>query len=644
MRMRSSWLASAVWVPLCCVALLAPAGVATGLATPAELSELDETDREALETIANQSDALRDAVLKASVQVDVLVETQRIQEQSSAAFQQRIATLDKQQQQQIWELVREPGLLEELGTDKPPSSEDLDAIAKRHREALAPAVREFGSKHQRLLSECAGIHRKARERFDVLLEDLPGDTQQAFRDLVDQPELLSVLARRVRLAVRLGDSYRRDPEGTRLHLAELGKEVAQRNADAKQEWVESIEDEPEASADLEKSARAYAEENGYEYDELTRPEVRTTVQVVVHPYPFWFGYPIWYSDLYLYPYGYWYPYPPYFGYYHDHGRYVYFGLPSIPFLHWFFVGHHHRHYSYLSHWFDRHHQHHPYARDYFHVTVNNWVTYRDRYDRDRGDWSTTSGERPSGRDRYGRYTDRDRGFFFNRHRRDERSGGDVDRRLPPGERGPEIGGRSGRIERPSGRSRDGRGDRQLSPPAPQPDASAAPGVRSGRPDRDARPSGRGRNGTQAREVPGAVVEEPRADHREVRRAAPVPGNERFDRPARRQDRPVFERPDSGARQQRERVGPSSPRRGEGSARRGEVPRARQDPVPRFETPPQQGGGAPDSGSRHDGGDRGSRDHGGFSNGGDRGVHGGGGGGSRHDGGGGGRPEGRGRGR
>ena len=100
----------------------------------APLRELEEADRKALETIAGHPESTRESVLKASLHVDALVETQRIQEQSSASFQERIGKLDKKQQEQIWEVVREPGLLDELATEERPSRSELDEIAKRHPE------------------------------------------------------------------------------------------------------------------------------------------------------------------------------------------------------------------------------------------------------------------------------------------------------------------------------------------------------------------------------------------------------------------------------------------------------------------------------------------------------------------------------
>ncbi len=486
MRVQSSWLSVAISLPLCGLLALAPS-MASALKAPPQLGDLDEADRNALETIAGHSEPLRDAVLKASLHVDALVETQRIQEQSSASFQDRIGKLDKKQQEQIWEIVREPGLLDELVTEKAPSASELDAIAERYPESLAPAIRTSGAKHHDLLVDVAKIHRRASERFDVAITDLDRETQQAFRDLVDQPELMSVLVRRVNLVVRLGDSYRKNPNSTRTYLSDLAADVAKRKAASQKEWQERIENDPKAAAELEQSARDYAEENGYDYDELTSPEARTRLTVVVNPYPYWYGYPAWYSNAYIYPYGYWYPYPVYFGYYHYWGDYVWWGWPSVPYLTWFYWGHHHHHYSHLHHHFHNHLSGHRFVPNNHNIAVNNFVSSSDPVDRHSSNWER--GGRASENSRAVSYAGRDRGFFFNRG--NNAQGAARGLRSAPGERGAAIDAPRGNSGRSAVR---GRGD------AVQPQGDTRGRGQSARPDSAGRGRGNARSEQPGREM------------------------------------------------------------------------------------------------------------------------------------------------
>jgi len=448
MRIRSSWSSLAIPSALFALIAMTPLHAAHALKAPPQLGELEDEDRKALETIAGHDAKLRDAVLKASLHPDALVETQRIQEQSSASFRDRISKLDKKQQEQMWEIVREPGLLAELATENRPSRSELDAIAARYPESLASAIRTFGSDHHDLVVDIAEVHQHARDRFDVAVADLDADTQQAFRDLVDQPELMSVLVRRVNLVVRLGDSYRKNPNDTRSYLTAIAQDVEKRKAADQEEWKKRIENDPEAAEELDEAARDYADENGYDYDELTSSSVQSRVNVVVNPYPYWFGYPVWYADAYLYPYGYWYPYPVYFGYYHYHDHFAWYGLPSLGFMHWFYYGHHHHHYSHLSNCFSGHYNGRRYAPTHYNATVNNFIARSGRTGTGRGDGSTGrggdgsfgrgDGSRATTTARNVSYSGRDRGFFFNRHRAVDQSTRVAGRRGAPGERGAVI--------------------------------------------------------------------------------------------------------------------------------------------------------------------------------------------------------------
>jgi hypothetical protein len=464
----SSRLSVAIGSALCALISTALPGAASALkAPPAQLRDLEDADRKALETIAGHPAPLRDAVLRASTHVDALVETQRIQEQSSASFQERIGKLDRKEQEQIWNVVREPGLLDELATEERPSREQLDEIAARHPEDLAPAIRAVGAEHHDLLVDISQIHEHANDRFEASIADLDDDTQQAFRDLVKEPELLSVLVRRVNLVVRLGDSYRKNPNDTRSYLAALSEDVARRNAAAEKEWKERMEKDPKAAAELEQASRDYADENGYDYRELTDPSVRTRVSVNVYPYPYWFGYPYWYSDVYLYPYGWWYPYPPYFGYYWYHHSVVWWGFPSFVFVDWFFVGHHHHHFSHLSNCFNDHFHGAPHTS--FNVTASNIAARSDPVNGHRGDWSWGRGDGAAGRSAAASLSGgRSRGNFFDR--------GAAQQALQPtrgvGRRG--LNGDRGVALDPAQGRANGRG-RGLVQPQGQRDAGLVPG-------------------------------------------------------------------------------------------------------------------------------------------------------------------------
>jgi hypothetical protein len=348
--------------------LLLGARPTAALGVPEAARELADDDQQALEHIASQPEPLRRAALDAAMYPDTLVELQLLQARSSAAFQERLKHLGREEQEALWEIARQPGLLEALA-DAPPSRAAFEDIAATHPAIDADAILRMGQEQRELLIELRAIGTSAEEDFEELVSGLTDETQQAYRRLVEHPELLTLLATHVRLAVQLGNDYRADPEATLARLARLSDEVAQREVEAEDAWTDAISEDPAALADLEESARAYAAEDGYAYDEVTDPSIQTQVHVALHPYPYWYGYPSWYAH-HLGPWGHWYPRPLHFGFYyqpHHHGL-VFFGLPAFHYVNWYanrWYGHrsHYRRRAYHGHLY-RHVERHPHTRQW----------------------------------------------------------------------------------------------------------------------------------------------------------------------------------------------------------------------------------------------------------------------------------------
>jgi hypothetical protein len=237
--------------------LLLGARPTAALGVPEAARELADDDQQALEHIASQPEPLRRAALDAAMYPDTLVELQLLQARSSAAFQERLKHLGREEQEALWEIARQPGLLEALA-DAPPSRAAFEDIAATHPAIDADAILRMGQEQRELLIELRAIGTSAEEDFEELVSGLTDETQQAYRRLVEHPELLTLLATHVRLAVQLGNDYRADPEATLARLARLSDEVAQREVEAEDAWTDAISEDPAALADLEESARAYA--------------------------------------------------------------------------------------------------------------------------------------------------------------------------------------------------------------------------------------------------------------------------------------------------------------------------------------------------------------------------------------------------
>jgi len=339
------------------VVLLPAASLA--LQAPSALEALDDREREVLEAIASRPAETRDAALLVTQYPDILVRIELIQARSSAAFELRVAQLDREHQEQLWELVRTPGAVEEIVKDGVRDAAELDAIAAGYPEPLRDVIRHLGDEHFETLHDAHAIKARADIDFAEEIAFLPSADREAFRKLVEDPELLAMLARSPSAVVDIGDAFRMDEVATRARLDAIALELVAANALVEEEWREGLENDPEAQTELEAASREYSEEYGYGYDELTAERVPVSVTVYhrYSPYPYWYGYPIWYAHW--VPWGVWYPVYPHFGYYYGYGhRRVYYGLPSLHFVHWFYGGHHRR-YNHVSRHFRHHgHKHH----------------------------------------------------------------------------------------------------------------------------------------------------------------------------------------------------------------------------------------------------------------------------------------------
>jgi hypothetical protein len=293
-------------------------------AAPKPLADLDPAEEAALGALAGYPEADRRAILLAATRPERLVEGERIRARTRAALDALLEAYDREAQELLWSLVPHPGLVAELAQTGAHSRADLEAIAARYPEEVREAALSAGQQYPRALARIHALHASAERDFEALIADLPAEVQGAFRTLLARPEALGLLADHAPLAVRLGEAFERDPEGTSEWLRERARELAQAGA----------ADAEAASA----AAAAYREERPAEAAEPVAAGGSTTVHV--HHYPYWFGYPSWIAVRYPYygPCYWWYP-RPYWPWYGVHfgprwGFSVVLGGPYRKYPHW----------------------------------------------------------------------------------------------------------------------------------------------------------------------------------------------------------------------------------------------------------------------------------------------------------------------
>lgn len=227
-----------------------------------------------LEAIAQRGVAVREAALIASQYPDLLVRIDRIQLRSAMGFEMRMDRLEPAQQDQLWELVAVPGLLEEIVEGGVKDQTSLAAIADRADPPVRAAIEVLGGQHFELLQEVLAIREAAEVAFAEELAGRPVAVADSFEILLQDPPLLSLLARRPSEVVELGRAVAFDPNPVRAQLEELalGERVG---------------------ATDESAAASVEEEAAVEISATTRVVIREDVYLSPRfvGYPYWFGMP-----------------------------------------------------------------------------------------------------------------------------------------------------------------------------------------------------------------------------------------------------------------------------------------------------------------------------------------------------------------
>ena len=252
-----------------------------------------------LEAIAQRGVALREAALVASQYPDLLIRIDRIQLRSSMAFEMRMDRLEPAQQERLWELVGAPGVLEEIVEGGAKDSTALAQIADRTQPPLREAIEALGSQHFELLQEVLAIREAAEFAFSEELDGLPEAVRGSFEVLLQDPPLLSLLARRPSEVVELGRVVAQDPEPVRAQLEELA--LGGRVAAPDESSVASVEGEE--TVEIASSTRVVIRENVYFSPRFVG-------------YPYWFGVPR--SFVFVDP---WFGWTPNIWFYSDAPRY-----------------------------------------------------------------------------------------------------------------------------------------------------------------------------------------------------------------------------------------------------------------------------------------------------------------------------------
>ncbi|CCG98159.1 hypothetical protein FAES_0145 [Fibrella aestuarina BUZ 2] len=292
-------------------------------------------DKPLLSAVAGYRDDVRQAVLLASQQPQVLDQLAQQQANSERAFTDLISSYGQTKQGWFYDIARFPDVLHSLamlprGTDRP----TVDGLTKALPTDLQETAWRLYRHHHDDLVQVDYLNQQADQAFDNLIDPLDSPTQAAFRKLIALPDVLTTLTQQPDQTAQLGHDYQADPAGMTQRLATLHDSLTAQSDQDLASYQQELNQDPQARQELQQAGQAYAQANGYNGQINPNPAWPVNSPYYYqNPYPYWFGYPRWYGAAMWYPSAWWLNTGFYYG---PGGGMVVFGLPSFGFSNWFF--------------------------------------------------------------------------------------------------------------------------------------------------------------------------------------------------------------------------------------------------------------------------------------------------------------------
>ena len=340
--------------------------------------------QEAVEALSLYPEPIRSAILESTLQPVLLVKLNSIQKSIGDEFNSIIENFSEEEQRKFWELTKYDGLIEKMVTKKPKNKVEYSEIVSNYPPSIHNTALELGTNHFSTLEKINALSIEAQESIEKILEEYPMKSQESFKTLLKNPEIIHLLSDNLELTILVGEYYSKDPLLVNKIADSIQTEASRRYAEEVEEWEKGLAENPGAMQEFEKISNEFLNENAevendplYSgVDQKSNVENETNQPLeervyVYHHYPFWFGYPYWYPASYWY----WYPYWYHWGYYYGtENSIIIVGMPSYFFMSWYFsYPYHHYLYPYFSDYVIRHYTRAPRIdRTGFRTAVREW--------------------------------------------------------------------------------------------------------------------------------------------------------------------------------------------------------------------------------------------------------------------------------
>ena len=323
------------------------------------------------------SDSSRQTILTSATYPQGFSRLNEIQKTTIASFKALVSKYRQGRQKQLWDLTRYPDLPALLLDNKTKSEKELNTLLQNYPKSTRKGAIYFTKHDDKALMEVENIRLAFESQYKTLIKDFPSEVQPAFKKLLQDPELISLLSDDIGTTIELGDLYKRNPDLVKHAADSVHAQIVKEDGEEYKEWKNGISKDTLVQKELKRVSKKYADENAsydddaYKHGDEPQPEQQfasTTLRIA--PYPYWAGYPYWYQTPNWYPYPWWYQ----SGFYwNPYGSIVFFGMPSYHFGWWYYShAHYYNAYPRTSHYFNQHYNGFPRSSGGFNRSVRDW--------------------------------------------------------------------------------------------------------------------------------------------------------------------------------------------------------------------------------------------------------------------------------
>ncbi|MEA5259806.1 hypothetical protein VB264_18560 [Arcicella aquatica] len=303
-----------------------------------------ETDKGLQNSIASYNADVRQAILLVSQYPQTLTQLQQEKNQTQGAFQALISDFSQKKQGWFYELTRFPELTHTLATlPSGQSKDDINKLLPNNDENLQTAAWRLYRHHHDDLVQADNLNQQAQNSFAKAIQPLDVPTQDAFKKLVQYPDVLLLLTDNIDLTTKLGQQYVADKDGLTTQLASWHDSLMIQNQTQMATYKKELGNNPQAQQELNQAAKDFAKTNGYILPNGQIAYGNNYNYGYANPYSYWFGYPYWYGSPLWYPSAYW----GSFGLSYGFGGFGFSAFPTYGFSNWFYNGGYYMNYPYL---------------------------------------------------------------------------------------------------------------------------------------------------------------------------------------------------------------------------------------------------------------------------------------------------------